>query len=302
MLNFRPIVLLIMLSSATAAFAQQNVVILLDDSGSMDQPMRSNSNLLKMDAAKSAIGTVLQQLPSDANVGLAVLNGRSGPWVIPFGPLDKARVSESVSRIRASGGTPLGANMKTAADALLDARSNQYYGTYKLLIITDGEASDPQLVEQYLPEILARGIVMDVIGVDMVGEHSLATRTSSYRKADDPESLTRAISEVMAETSADAGDAGTSDFELLEGFPTEAATVALQALANPSNEPVGGLQPANGNVQSNYPGNSSPQQGSSPNAGNNDGGGNPFGIMLLLLVGIPLFIFFRVAKSQSRRR
>lgn len=301
MLNFRAPVLLMLMLAAPAAFAQQNVVILLDDSGSMDQPMRADRNLLKMDAAKAAIGTVLQQLPDDANVGLAVLNGNPSPWIIPFGPLDKARVAESVARIRASGGTPLGEYMKVAADALLDARAKQFYGTYKLLIITDGEAGDPQLVERFLPEILSRGIVADVIGVDMPGEHSLATRTNSYRKADDPESLTRAISEVMAETTANSGDAGTSDFELLEGFPTEAATVAIQALASPSNTPIGGFQ-SNNDTASDYSSHASPPQSNTiTNGGDNGGGGNPFGILLLMVIGIPLFIVFRVAK-QSRRR
>lgn len=302
-MNLRTLVCIGMLLIAPAAMAQQNVVILLDDSGSMDQPLRSNSGLLKMDAAKAAISSVLKQLPENANVGLAVLNGSGGPWVIPFGPLDKAQVNESVSRIRASGGTPLGAMMKVAADQLLQARSEQYYGNYKLLIITDGEANDRQLVERYLPEILARGIVVDAIGVDMESQHSLATQTNSYRKADDPESLTQAISEVLAETTADSGDAGASDFELLEGFPSEVATAAIQALATPSNQPIAaaGFGPE---ANDSYANNSNSNPVVPGNAGGNgdSGGGSPFGIFLLIIIGIPLFILFRGGKQVRRRR
>ncbi len=49
--------------------------------------------------------------------------------------------------------------MKMAADALLELRDRQRYGTYKLLIVTDGEATDGHLVEQYLPEIQAAGLL-----------------------------------------------------------------------------------------------------------------------------------------------
>ena len=107
--------------------------------------------------------------------------------------------------------------MKIAADALLQRRSEQHYGTYRLLVVTDGEANDMDMLETYLPDILSRGITVDVIGVDMARQHSLATQVHSYREADNPQSLTAAIEEVFAESSDDS-DAGESDFELLQGF------------------------------------------------------------------------------------
>lgn len=230
---------LLVAATSLTAQAQQNVVILLDDSGSMSSFMRSDGKTRKMAAAKSAIKVVLEQLPSNANVGLAILNGGRDPWVIPFGPIDKSDLADSLQRIIARGATPLGKHMKIGADALLEARNNQHYGTYKLLIITDGEAGDANLVERYLPEINSRGIIVDVIGVDMATKHSLATKTSSYRSADDPESLRNAISEVLAESSNDDGDAGESDFELLAAFPDEVASSVLTALSSPSNDPIG---------------------------------------------------------------
>ncbi len=285
---------------ATEASAQQNVVIVLDDSGSMESTIRSSPSLRKMAAAKSAIGTVLQQLPDDANVGLVVLNRPQNPWVIPFGPLDKSQVVEQVNDVRASGSTPLGQHMKVAADALLEARLEQFYGTYKLLIITDGEAGDAYLVEQYLPEIQARGIVVDVIGVDMPGEHSLATRANSYRKADDPDSLQQAISSVLAETTSDDGDAAESDFELLEGFPTELASAAINALATPSNLPIGGAPAAASN-----PGIANPPMASGSRPMNTGGGakqGNgPSLIVILAFLLIPVIIAGRAISKVSSR-
>lgn len=220
--------------------ANQNVVIVLDDSGSMGEALRSDRRTTKIDAARAALRTVLEQLPDDSQVGVLVLNGEQDPWLMPLAPIDKAKVNSLVSRIRAGGGTPLGRSMKIAADALLQARSKQHYGTYKLLIVTDGEAGDNELVEQYLPDIVSRGLVLDVIGVDMKQNHSLATKVQTYRRADDARSLEQAISDVvLGESSADASDAGESDFEILNGLSSEVATEILATLAEQGNHPIG---------------------------------------------------------------
>jgi hypothetical protein len=136
--------------------------------------------------------------------------------------------------------------MKIAADALLTLRDRERYGTYRLLIVTDGEATDAERVEAYLPDILSRGITVDVIGVDMQDDHSLATKVHSYRRADDPASLTRALQETFAESSGAPDDAGTSDFEQLAPIPNEVAVAALAALTVSGNHPIGEEPPAAG--------------------------------------------------------
>jgi hypothetical protein len=226
----------------SSAFSAQHVVVVLDDSGSMGERMRSNWRVTKMDAAKQALRVVLEQVPVDAQVGVVALNSGQGsdPWIIPLGPIDKRRLGQAVERIRAQGGTPLGEFMKVGADALLELRTRQHYGTYRLLIVTDGEANDAEAVDRFLPEILARGITVDVIGVDMQQDHSLATEVNTYRRADDPESVTQAISAALAESSADADDdAGVTDFELLSNLPDEVAAAALTALEQSGNQPIG---------------------------------------------------------------
>jgi hypothetical protein len=236
----RACLLALVLACAPPLFAGQNVVILLDDSGSMADVLRSNRAVKKIDAARAALRTVLEKLPADAQVGVVVLNRGDNGWLLPLAPVDKSALEAAIGQIRADGGTPLGRFMKVAADALLELRSRQRYGNYKLLIVTDGEAGDAELVERYLPDIQSRGIAVDVIGVDMRGEHSLATKVETYRRADDPGSLQQAISEVvLGESSADSGDAGESDFEFLAGFPTEVATAALAALSQQANQPIG---------------------------------------------------------------
>jgi hypothetical protein len=89
-----------------------------------------------------------------------------------------------------------------------------------------------------LPDIVSRGITVDVIGVDMRQDHSLATRVHRYRRADDPASLQREISAVFAESSG-TDSAAAGDFQLLSGLTPEWATAAIASLTRVSNEPIG---------------------------------------------------------------
>lgn len=235
-------ILLIGLSITSIAGAAQNVVVLLDDSGSMDAAMGSDRSVLKIDAAKRALLTVLERVPDDARVGVLALNGAdgNGEWIIPLGPVDKTTIADKVQRIRAGGSTPLGRFMKTASDELLELRSKEHYGSYRLLIVTDGEASDQGTVDRYLPDILSRAINVDVIGVDMAGNHSLATRVNNYRRADDPAALTQAIEQSLAESNPDANDADEqADFELLAAWPDGLAMTAIETLSKTDDEPIG---------------------------------------------------------------
>jgi len=233
------------LLAAVPVYADQNVVVVLDDSGSMNEQMRSNRRLTKMDAAKEALLKVLEGLPTDTKVGIVLLNGGRGTnrWVYPLAIVDPARLRAGIQRISAHGSTPLGERMKEGCDKLLSLRNEEHYGSYRLLVVTDGEASDGDLVERYLPDILARGIWLGAIGVDMDGNHSLATKVHTYRKADNPEDLIGAIREFMAEFPDDDTDADQADMELLAALPNEVATAALEALAQPRNHPIGEQPP-----------------------------------------------------------
>lgn len=241
------------------ANAQQNVVIIIDDSGSMAMRMQANKQIRRMTAAQDALIQVLRDVPDNAQVGVLALNtrGETGNWVIPMGPLDRSAVAQRINSIRANGGTPLGAAMKTAMNTLLELRQRQMYGTYRMLVVTDGEAGDAQLVERYVPIARARGFILDVIGVDMEGDHSLATQANTYRRADDAASLATAIADVFAETVDDSGDAGQSDYDLLAPLPAEIASVALRTLSQVDNSLVDG-DSTQGNVAMTRPGTFNP--------------------------------------------
>ena len=226
-----------------------HVVIILDGSGSMEGMFAGTK---KMVGAKKALKAVVANTPEDTRIGLLVFGDNAG-WAYPLAPIDKGKLNQAIDGVRSGGGTPLGTYMKIGADALLEEREREHgYGTYRLLVVTDGEAGDPQLVRRYTPDILGRGLVMDVIGVKMDSDHMLKGKAHTYRSADDPEALTQAVSEVFAEVSVTGDDkVGADAFEVLDGLPDEFAMAALAALsASPGrNHPIGEQPPAPGGAE-----------------------------------------------------
>lgn len=202
-----------------------------------------------MDGAKRALTQVIEQIPESTKVGILLLNGAKAAnhWLVPLGPLDKNLAQAKVKSISAGGGTPLGEAMRIAADQLLQARAKAVYGTYRLIVVTDGEATDKELLEQYLPDVLSRGLVVDAIGVNMPNSHSLATRVHSYRRADDEAALSNAIVEILAENNGLDAGASEADFELLNALKDVDAGEILKALATPNNNAVTGFMTSHRN-------------------------------------------------------
>lgn len=228
---------------STPTAARDHVAILLDASGSMRDTM-SSSSMSRMDVAKQALAKVVDRIGPNTDVGLLVFSDIEGAngWLYDLGPLDRSRLLAAIDRCQASGGTPLGEFLKLAADRLLQARqAHRGYGVYRLLVVTDGEANDPELLGAYLPDVLGRGITVDCVGVDMIEEHALAKRVHSYRRADDPASLEQAVAEALGEVAASdaAADATAEQYELAAALPEETAAALLDSLTTPVNAPIG---------------------------------------------------------------
>jgi hypothetical protein len=229
-------------STALAQEAADNVVIVLDASGSMSAQL-PGAGKDKMSAAKAALKEVLKSVPQETHIGLLVFSARGAntDWFYPLGPRDDAKLMQAIDRPMPGGNTPLGKYIKIGADRLLEERAKQFgYGTFRLLIVTDGEAEDKDLVDRYTPEIVARGITVDAIGVAMKERHTLATKVHSYRSANDPTSLKRAVAEVFAEVGGRGKDSYSGDaFAELQSIPNEVAQGMIQALSFSGNQPIG---------------------------------------------------------------
>lgn len=229
--------------SAENGVHTDNIVIILDASGSMKEKFRADETKSKMDAAKEALKEVLAKVPDGTNIGVLVFSGRniSDEWVYPLGPKDTAKLIAAIDLPQPEGGTPLGRYMRIGANRLLQQRDKQYnYGNYRLLIVTDGEAQDVDKVAQYTPEILNRQIRVDVIGVDMKTDHKLATDADSYRRADNPGELVAAVSQILAETGGSDTDMDGEDaFEYIAPLTPEIASDLIKRITEvPSNTPI----------------------------------------------------------------
>lgn len=234
--------MLLLLQKATVTAADQ-VVVVLDDSGSMERGMRTTGGAKRrMDVAIESLVSVLSKLPPETRVGILALNSttQGSNWIVPVAPLGESEWQARLMQVRARGGTPLGRAVQTAADELLASRAKDPGGFFRLLVVTDGEANDRDLLDSLLPDLLSRGIRLDAIGVDMAQNHSLAERSHSYRNAADRSTLEQALTEVFAETSAD-DVASQADFDMLAGLPDDVAGELVKAMAVPRNQPIAPL-------------------------------------------------------------
>jgi uncharacterized protein YegL len=298
----------------TAESAYQDcVVVVLDASGSMGD-LLGQTGRNKMEAAKDALGRVLAKLPPSTRVGILVFAGDnvSTPWIWPLGKRgSQTEMAAAIDPIRSGGGTPLGMFLKLGADALLEQRDKQYgYGSYRLLVVTDGEATDQHLVERYAPDIVARGISLDLIGVDMAQDHTLKNLAHSYRRADDPGSLRRAVQEVFAEVSTTsasaAGGPAESAFELLAGIEPELALAAISALAGSGNHAIGEAPPEPSEQEASGGGQPTPgtqrardanEPSGRPSSADDGDSAIPWKIVLLGAVAAAVMLLFRRKKS-----
>ena len=232
------LVLGLQICSADDDIHKDNIVVILDASGSMQDKFSGDRTKSKMEAAKSALQEVLLKVPDDTHIGLLVFSGVNiqNEWVYPLGPKDTQKLIAAINLPQPSGNTPLGKYIRIGANRLLDQREKQYnYGNYRLLVVTDGEASDADKVKHYTPEILNRQIRIDVIGVDMKTDHMLANVVDSYRKADNPGELVAAVSQILAETGGTGTDVGGEDaFEYIAPLSSEIAADLIERLTTPA--------------------------------------------------------------------
>lgn len=276
-----------------------NVVVVVDASGSMGGPMGGST---RMSVAKDALKQVLEQIPDTTHVGILVFP--RGNWVYPLGPRKESMLAGAIDSIQSGGATPLGDYIKRGADALLKARRKQFgYGTYRLLVVTDGEATDRGKVEAFTPDIISRGITIDCIGVEMASRHTLATKVHSYRNANDPESLKQAISEVFAEVaSGDAGPGGENAFELIADLPEATASAMLKSLSTSGNQPIGegpSMRAADPPSPSPAPPYSGGTTSSQSTSGEED---NPlvFLCAALCVLGVPGLVIYAIVKGKNK--
>ena len=282
--------------SAEDEIHKDNIVVILDASGSMQDKFSGDQTKSKMEAAKMALLEVLSKVPADTHIGLLVFSGANirSEWVYPLGPKDTQKLTAAIQLPQPSGNTPLGRYIRIGANRLLEQREKQYnYGNYRLLVVTDGEASDAEKVRHYTPEILNRQIRIDVIGVDMQTDHMLANVVDSYRKADNPGELVAAVSQILAETGDTGTDVSGEDaFEYIAPLSDEIAADLIQRLTTPPSNTAIAVKATETRPSQT----STPRQTPTPQRQDTENRGMLWFVIVLVVIAAVGFLVFRNRK------
>jgi Ca-activated chloride channel family protein len=185
-----------------------NWEFVIDASGSMGSSACGTGGRPRMETAKNGVIAFSQSLPEKANRGLVVFSEqhRSGihEW-LPLGPGNRGEFARQVSTLQPGGSTPLRSSIELAAKILTArAQMQRGYGTYHLVVVTDGEADKGEEPGSFTKSLVATtAIAVHVIGFCVDGKHSLDIRGyTQYASASNPATLEQGLNAILAESTA----------------------------------------------------------------------------------------------------
>ena len=166
--------------------------IILDDSGSMGGDI---------DAAKAAVIAALEAMAPEDRVAVIALNAGQ---ILPFTQVAEAAapLTTALARVRSDGTTPLSDAVKAARLALAsEAMVAGAFGTYRMLVTTDGVADDPGALQTEIEDIArTTPIQIATIGVGITGGHILRRDDlGAFVAIDDVSQLEAALRDAIAE-------------------------------------------------------------------------------------------------------
>ncbi len=205
--------------SEGVASTTSNFYFLFDMSGSMDE---SCSGRKKIDGAKQAVTSFMKNVPDSVNIGLILFGTREGNGVaeaLPISSGNKEEFLNIINSLKPTGKTPLGEALLTGVDKMVEQYKKQLgYGTYRIIVITDGEQTGIDL-KQPCNYLSRHGFIgLYSIGLCMQNSHTLKRYSLSYRDADNYAELEEALVEATAES--DVFDATLFDEDLYKADST----------------------------------------------------------------------------------
>lgn len=244
-------ILLASLLFSASAYAEDNVVIVFDTSGSMADKMSSDRSKTRMQVAQSSLIKVLSNVPDTTKIGILTFTG----WIYPISNVDHNNIKKAIKGCNPESNTPIYESIKIGATELLKHRESQNNaGSYKIVVVTDGIASDPSLNQDgiffdgsfkpgVLKDVMNRGITIDVIGLDMEQDNPLRHQINgSYIYGDNENNLTSAISKAVAEVGFNQNpNLIEESFAEINQLPDDFVSSVIQGLSKFDNHPIGEL-------------------------------------------------------------
>ena len=178
-----------------------NYFVVLDGSGSMSETECSEGKR-KIEVARTALASFADSVPDQANLGLAVFDGRGLSERLALGAGNRDAFRQAVAAVKVNASTPLRSAMELAYDRLLEQGRRQLgYGEYHLVVVTDGHASKGEDPTPAVNRILAESpVVVHTIGFCIGERHSLnQPGRTYYRSANNPEALRQGLETELAE-------------------------------------------------------------------------------------------------------
>ena len=186
-------------------FLDENIVYVIDGSGSMSEK-ECSGNESKLEVAKKAVKGSIDAQPPEVNQGLVAFDAHGGPRIIaPLRSGDRTAIRAGVDSIDADGQTPLYHAIELGNAMLLEQMHRQNgYGLYTLAIVTDGEAN--QGGGPYEVANLARNIVtahpirVAALGFCMTNHSLNIPGYTLYVTVNNPADLRKGLAEATTET------------------------------------------------------------------------------------------------------
>ncbi len=185
-----------------------NWEFVLDASGSMGSSACGTGGNARMETAKDGTMKFSRSLPESANLGLIVFSdhdrGGIQEWLkLGTGAGNRTEFIKLVSGIRPYGGTPLRSAIELGVAALnRQSQMQRGYGTYHLVVVTDGDADVGQDPSNYVKKLVATTpISVHTIGFCVDGRHSLDIKgVTQYASASNPQTLEQGLKAILAES------------------------------------------------------------------------------------------------------
>jgi hypothetical protein len=154
-----------------------NILILLDMSMSMREPLKRDSEghkIQKVDAAKDVLFKALLKIPNDVNVGLRVFGQSAQPaafacnataLLVPPGTNNRKSMMTKIRPLIPTGMTPLTYAIRSAAESDLRALP----GKKTIILISDGQDTCGEDPCAYIKSLRSRGIniKLDIVGLNI---------------------------------------------------------------------------------------------------------------------------------------